>query len=123
MPPIERITPSEAKRKLASVLNSVEFGQKPVILERHGREIAALIPIELYAVVRDLLQHLEDEQDWSEIRRALADPVNATPLAWEPERCGKVVSNPDSPNRRQKPAARPRGAAAKDSRRHRRARR
>jgi prevent-host-death family protein len=120
---IERITPSEAKRKLASVLHTVEYGQKPVVFERHGREIAALIPIELYAIVRDFLQNLEDEEDWKEIQRALTDPENAVPLEWDPTQYGRVVQHPHSSDRPQEPASRTAHPSAKGASKHRRARR
>jgi prevent-host-death family protein len=120
---IERITPSEAKRKLASVLNTVEFGQQPVIVEKHGREIAAVIPIELYALVRDLLQNLEDEADWQEIRSALADPVNAEPLEWDVTQYGKNVPDSDSAHRGKTTAPRSTPAPTKAGRKDRRARR
>jgi prevent-host-death family protein len=120
---IERITPSEAKRKLASVLNTVEYGRKAVVFERHGREIAALIPMELYAMVRELLQELEDEDDWGELQRALADPENAVPLAWDSNRYGKSLQPARPAHGRQEPAAGNAAHAAKAARRHRGARR
>lgn len=122
MADIERITPSEAKRKLASVLNTVEFGHKSILLERRGRDIAALIPIELFALVRELLQDIEDEEDWKEIRRALADPENAVPLDWDSSRYGTVVRDTDTSLRPQKPVARAAAPPAKGARKHRRAR-
>jgi prevent-host-death family protein len=115
----QRITPTEAKRNLATVLSKVEFGHQSIIVRRHGRDIAALVPMELYELTRKLLRGLEDEEDWKAMQAALADPENAVPLDWDRSRYGNKVSNQNSAQRRQATASRARGATPKAARRHR----
>jgi prevent-host-death family protein len=117
------MTPTEAKRKLAGVLNSVEFGHNPVIVARHGRDIAALVPIRMFEVSQEMLRGLEDEEDWKEIQQALADPENALPLDWDPAKYGAAIQNQDSSKSRQGTGRRARAAAKPARRRDRGARR
>ena len=54
------------------------YGGERVVLTRHGRRVAAVVPIEDL----ELLEQLEDAADLDAVREALADPNNATPVAW-----------------------------------------
>lgn len=54
------------------------YGGERVVLTRHGRRVAAVVPIEDL----DLLEQLEDAADLDAVREALADPKSATPVAW-----------------------------------------
>lgn len=43
-----RIGSREARNKLSEILGSVRFGKEEVIMERSGKPMAAMIPIETY---------------------------------------------------------------------------
>lgn len=70
---------SEAREAFSTTVNRVAFGGERVVLTRHGRRVAAVVPIEDL----DLLEALEDARDLEEVREALADPENRTRLNWE----------------------------------------
>jgi prevent-host-death family protein len=70
---------SEARGEFASIINRVAFGGERVRLTRHGKEVAAVVPIEDV----DFLEDLEDEIDVQLVQEALADPENAVPIPLE----------------------------------------
>jgi antitoxin (DNA-binding transcriptional repressor) of toxin-antitoxin stability system len=50
-----------------------------VILTRHGRRVAAVVPIEDL----ELIEALEDARDLDDVHAALADPDNRERIAWD----------------------------------------
>ncbi len=76
---MDKLTVSAAREGFADVVNRVAYGHERIVIERHGRQVAAVVPAEDAA----LLALLEDELDLAEVRAALADPANAKPLDWE----------------------------------------
>jgi antitoxin (DNA-binding transcriptional repressor) of toxin-antitoxin stability system len=50
-----------------------------VVLTRHGRRVAAVVPIEDL----ELLEALEDARDLDDVRAALADLDNRERIAWD----------------------------------------
>lgn len=72
-----RISASEARERLSDLLNEVSVRGDRVVLERHGKRVAAMIS----AKDLDLLQALEDRYDLEEIRQVLAKDKRRIPLA------------------------------------------
>ena len=70
---------SEARESFSTTINRVTFGGERVVLTRHGRRVAAVVPIEDL----ELLEQLEDARDLDEVRAALADPANRVRIGWE----------------------------------------
>ncbi|HET7042783.1 MAG TPA: type II toxin-antitoxin system Phd/YefM family antitoxin [Gemmatimonadales bacterium] len=70
-----RISASEARERLSDLLNEVSVRGDRVVLERHGKRVAAMIS----AKDLDLLQALEDRYDLEEMRRVLAESDARTP--------------------------------------------
>lgn len=69
---------SEARESFSATVNRVAFGGERVVLTRHGRRVAAVVPIKDL----ELIEALEDARDIDEVRAALADPANREPIAW-----------------------------------------
>jgi prevent-host-death family protein len=69
---------SEARESFSTTVNRVAFGGERVVLTRHGRRVAAVVPIEDL----ELLEAIEDARDLDEVRAALAEPANAERIAW-----------------------------------------
>jgi prevent-host-death family protein len=67
---------SEAREHFATIINQVAFGGERVRLTRHGKAVAAVVPIEDV----EFLEDLEDEIDVELAREALADPENQTTI-------------------------------------------
>ena len=76
---MEQMTATQARDDFATVVNRAAFGKERVLLTRHGRELAAVVPVE--DVV--LLESLEDYLDVAAARQALANPENNERIPWE----------------------------------------
>lgn len=76
---VPNIRISKARESFSETLNRVAFGGERVVLERHGREVAALIPIDDLR----LLEELEDRLDVEAARRALAGADREGTIAWD----------------------------------------
>ena len=72
-----RIAASEAREKFATILNEVAFGGERILLHRHGKDVAAVVPIEDV----ELLEALEDKMDLDAARKALAE--KGPRIKWE----------------------------------------
>jgi prevent-host-death family protein len=70
---------SAARDDFAELVNRVAYRNERVRVVRHGRDVAALVPISDV----DLLEALEDELDLAAAREALADPENRDRIPWE----------------------------------------
>jgi prevent-host-death family protein len=73
------VSVSEARQDFAELVNRAAYRGERLRVSRHGRVVAAIVPIEDL----DLLERLEDEIDLRAAREALADPLNADPIPWE----------------------------------------
>ena len=71
-----RIPASEARLQFADVVNKVAFGGERVVLHRHGKDVAAIVPVDDLR----LLEALENRMDLDAARAALAD--KAPRIAW-----------------------------------------
>jgi len=69
------LTVTEARGDFANVLNRVEYGGERIVIQRRGKDIVALIPIE----DAEILDALEDRIDIEEARRRLADGREPVP--------------------------------------------
>ena len=64
-----RVSASKAREELAETLNRVAYGGERIILERRGKNLAALVPMEDLELIREL----EDRIDLETARRALKE--------------------------------------------------
>lgn len=67
----------EFRKRMADPINRVAYQGERVILERHGKSVAALVSMEDLA----LLEKLEDEADIKAARAALRE--GGQPIPWE----------------------------------------
>ncbi len=74
---INRLPASKARERFADVLNEVAVRGERVVLQRHGKSIAAVISSDDLA----LLEALEDRYDVEAAREALAE--SGERVAWE----------------------------------------
>lgn len=64
-----KISILEARKNLADVINSAQYGKERIILTRHGKEVAGIISIDDL----NLLEKLEDRLDLQEAIEILED--------------------------------------------------
>lgn len=62
--PIARIATTEVREQLSDLVNAVAFGGSRIVLQRHGKNVAALVPL---ADLQQLGVRLDEEiPTWSE---------------------------------------------------------
>ena len=64
-----RVAASDLRKDCAKTLNQVQYQHERIIVERHGKDAVALVPLEDLA----LLEALDDRMDLEEARAALAE--------------------------------------------------
>lgn len=64
-----RLAASEARHQFAEVVNQVAFGGERIVLHRHGKDVAALVPV----ADLELLEELENRMDLDAARAALRE--------------------------------------------------
>jgi prevent-host-death family protein len=69
---VVKVEATVARNGFSDLINKVRYGSDRVLIERRGKEVAALIPIEDLR----LLEMLEDTIDIETARKALANPKN-----------------------------------------------
>jgi len=65
----KRLSATKARREFADLVNRVAFSGERIVLERHGKDVMALVSVDDL----ELLERLEDKVDLGEARRRLAD--------------------------------------------------
>lgn len=73
------IDTSVVRDGLSDTLNRVSYGKERIVIKRHGKEIAALVPMEDL----EFLEELEDRLDLEEARAALAEAEEKGTVPWE----------------------------------------
>jgi len=81
-----KIDATKARSEFSDLINTVRYGADRVIIERRGKDVAALVRVEDLR----LLEALEDQLDLNAARKALATPRNRrrVPLADVKKRLG-----------------------------------
>ncbi|MCZ6751725.1 MAG: type II toxin-antitoxin system prevent-host-death family antitoxin [Acidobacteria bacterium] len=74
-----RLNASEVRSDFADILNRVAYGGERIVLHRRGKNVAALVPLEDFA----LLEKLEDNIDLKEARTALAEAKKKGTIPWK----------------------------------------
>jgi prevent-host-death family protein len=68
-------TLTAARSKLGELVNRAVYGQEPVVITEHGREVAAIISVEELAGLRAAA----DAADLRQAQRVAADPTPGVP--------------------------------------------
>ena len=70
---------SEARESFSTTINRVAFAGERVVLTRHGRRVAAVVPI----ADLELLEALEDRRDLDDVRAALDAAGDEPTVGWD----------------------------------------
>jgi antitoxin Phd len=65
-----KITTAYARKNFADIVNKVAYGKEPVVLTRRGQEIAALVSMDEF----ELLKQIEDHMGIEDAKKALSEP-------------------------------------------------
>jgi prevent-host-death family protein len=77
--PMVKMEATKARNEFSELLSTVKYGSGRVVIERRGKEVAALISVEDL----HLLEMIEDEIDLEAARKALASPKNKVRVPLE----------------------------------------
>jgi prevent-host-death family protein len=66
-----KITTSTARTEFADILNRAAYSGERVILHRHKKPVAAVVPI----ADLEILEQIEDRADLDEVRKRLKEPT------------------------------------------------
>jgi len=72
------ISTKEARGQLSTVISRAAFAKERIILTRHGKAVAAVVPIEDL----EFLEELEERIDIEDARAALADVKKQGTISW-----------------------------------------
>jgi prevent-host-death family protein len=97
-----RIPVTKARKTLSDVVSHVAFGGDRVVLSRNGRDLAAIIPMDVYRRI----EAEEDRLDLADLRRAKreADERGEKPIPYEEVRAALGLAA--SPARRRRKGSR-----------------
>ena len=73
------VSVADARSDLADLLNRVAYGKERLVITRHGRELAALVPIEDLQLVNRLRRFVARK----DLARALAELDAGKAPSWE----------------------------------------
>ena len=95
-----RIPVTKARRTLSDVVSHVAFGGDRVVLSRNGRDLAAIVPMDVYRRI----EAEEDRLDLADLRRAKREAVERgeKPIPYEEVRARLGLSTPSRPGRRKR---------------------
>jgi prevent-host-death family protein len=76
---MSKVSTSAVRRDFSEVLNKVAYAKERIILQRHGKDVAAVIPIEDL----QLLEDIEDKTDAKLARKAMKEVEREGTIPWE----------------------------------------
>ena len=91
-----RIPVTIARRTLSDVVSHVAFGGDRVVLSRNGRDLAAIVPMDVYRRIEEA----EDRRDVADMERALREAAarGEKPIPYEEAR--KSLGLGEAPRRK-----------------------
>lgn len=73
-----KISVSEAREEFSEVINQVSYSGQRIILHRHGKALAAIIPVGDL----ELLEAIEDSVDIEKATKALKEAAKKGTISW-----------------------------------------
>ncbi len=75
---------SAARRELYDTVNRVAYGKESIVLRRHGKDIAVMVPVEYLPFLEEIENRLDLKA--AEAAEAEAAAKGETPIRWEEAR-------------------------------------
>jgi prevent-host-death family protein len=79
MTSVTAVSVADARSDLADLLNRVAYGKERMVITRHGRELAALVPVEDLKLTARLRRFVARK----DVARALAELDAGNAASWE----------------------------------------
>lgn len=77
------ISAREARESFSELISRTAYSKEHVVVTRNGKRMAALIPIEEFALLESVLDELEYKRDVREARRAQEEVKREGTVPWE----------------------------------------
>ena len=77
------ISAKDARATFSDLINRVAYGKEEAVITRNGRNVAAVIPMDLYALLESVLEEFEYDKDVREAREALAEADREGTVPWD----------------------------------------
>jgi prevent-host-death family protein len=77
------MTTSELKKELGDAINRVVYRGERIELQRRGKNVAAIIPIEEYQLLERLIEMLEEKEDRKALKAARQEMKKLGTIPWE----------------------------------------
>ncbi len=76
---MERMKTGDARDEFGAVVNRVAYGNEWIVLERRGKEMAAMIPMRDLRLLERLIEEEEDRMDLASARKSMEEPGENVP--------------------------------------------
>lgn len=86
---VTHIPASKMRDGLSDVVSRVAYGGERVIVERRGKELAAVVSVEDLRLLGRLIEEEEDRLDLEESRKILSDPEDSGRVYWREIKQGR----------------------------------
>lgn len=86
---VTHIPASKMRDDLSDVVSRVAYGGERVIVERRGKELAAVVSVEDLRLLGRLIEEEEDRLDLEESRKILSDPEDSGRVSWRDIKQGR----------------------------------
>lgn len=77
------ISVRDARANFSDLINRVAYGKEGALITRNRKKVAAMIPVELYALLEDVLEDFEYKKDVEQARKALAEVEREGTVPWD----------------------------------------
>jgi prevent-host-death family protein len=77
---MNRIKTTKAREEFGAVINKVAYGKEHFIVQRRGKDLAAIIPMEEFQLLEEYIEKLEDAYDIKQAELALAEKGPNIPM-------------------------------------------
>jgi prevent-host-death family protein len=73
----------EARNKFSDIVNRAAFGHERIVVTRHGKGVAAVVPMEDLRLIEQLVEKIEDFIDTEEAKAALREAETGGTIPFE----------------------------------------
>ena len=73
---------SQTREHLSEILNQVYYKGEKIIVQKHGKQVAAVISINDFELLERILERLEEQIDIEEIDSALLEADEQGTIPW-----------------------------------------
>ena len=77
------VSAKQAREQFSDLLSRAAYGKERVIVKRHGKQVAALVPIEDLILIEQVTEKLDYRRDVDEAKAARAEVEREGTVSWD----------------------------------------